>query len=107
MPASLFNIVMRLVDITNIYTVGTLGDPAKIGGVGMGNMIMALFGLSIFSGLNSALDTLVTGAGNLTLCGVYLNRGRLVILCCFVPIVVIVLHTEDIMIALSQDPKVS
>ena len=101
---------MRLVDITNIYTVGKLGDPAKIGGVGMGNMIMALFGLSIFSGLNSALDTLVSqaaGAGNLTLCGVYLNRGRLVILSCFVPIVVIVFNTENIMIAFSQDPRVS
>ena len=46
----------------------------------------------MFVGLNGALETLVSqsyGSGNLKLCGVYLNRGRFVLLCSFIPVAVI------------------
>ena len=55
----------------------------------MGNMIQNMFGLSIVCGFNGALETLVSqayGSGNLRLCGVYLNRGRFILLMAFVPI---------------------
>lgn len=53
-------------------------------------------------GLNSALDTLISqaaGAGNLELCGKYLNRGRFILCCMFVPIAILLGFTENILIA--------
>ena len=62
--------------IMNLSFIGHLNDPAKLSGVGLGNMTNNLCALSIIMGFNSALDTLVSqaaGAGNIELSGVYLN----------------------------------
>ena len=58
--------------------IGQLDDPAKLAGVGMGNMIVTIFGLSVIFRMNEAIETLVSqafGSNNLRLCGMYLNRG--------------------------------
>ena len=76
----------------------------------MGNMTQNLLGLSIILGFNSTLDTLVSqaaGAGNHELCGVYLNRGRFILAILCVPIVITLLHTENILLLLKQDPQVA
>lgn len=39
--------------------------------------------------------------------GVYLNRGRFVITCALVPIIIALWFAEDILIATGQDPLVS
>ena len=44
----------------NLIFVGHLNEPAMIAGVGMGNMIQNMIGMSMFVGLNSALETLVS-----------------------------------------------
>jgi len=47
-----------------------------VAAVGLGNVIINCFVISIFWSLNSSIDTLASqayGAGNLKLCGVYLN----------------------------------
>ena len=65
-----------------------------IAGVGMGNMIMNMIGMSVIIGINGALETLCSqsyGANNLRLCGIYLNRSRFVLLMCFIPISLILL----------------
>ena len=62
----------------------------------MGNMILNLFGMGMFYGLNSALETLVSqayGAKNLYLCGVYLQRGRVIITLFYIPIMMIFLSS--------------
>ena len=81
-----------------------------LAGVGMGNMTQNLCGLSIILGFNSSIDTLVSrsaGAGDLKMCGVYLNRGRFVMTVIFVPIVFIIMNTESLLISIGQDPVVS
>jgi MATE family multidrug resistance protein len=78
-----------------------LNDPAKLAGVGMGNMIMNLFGLSTVYGMNGAMETLVAhafGHGNLHLCGVYLNRARLILCIVYIPIIIILFFAEDILL---------
>jgi Na+-driven multidrug efflux pump len=58
----------------------------------MGNMIINMSAFSILFGMNGALDTLVAqayGVGDLYMCGVYLNRGRFILLCAFIPLVMI------------------
>lgn len=75
--------------------MGHLNDRTLIGGVGMAQALMSLMGMSIIMGCNSALDTLVSqsaGAGNLRLCGVYLNRARIIMTILFIPIVILSFH---------------
>ena len=62
----------------------------------MGNMILNLFGMGMFYGLNSALETLVSqayGAKNLYLCGVYLQRARMIVTLFYIPIMMLFLSS--------------
>ena len=71
--------------------LGRYDEAHLLAGIGVGNM-MTMFGLSFIMGLNSAIETLVSqakGAGNIELCGVYLNRGRFVLMLVCVPVAVI------------------
>ena len=55
--------------------IGHLNDPTVLAAAGIGNMVLNLFGMGLFYGLNSALETLVSqayGAKNMALCGLYL-----------------------------------
>jgi Na+-driven multidrug efflux pump len=61
-------------------------------------------GYSVVVGLNGALETLVSqayGAKNYDQCGVYLNRGRIVLLITFSLVFVILSHTEVILVAIN------
>ena len=90
--------------------VGRLNDKAILSGVGLGNMMQAFIGYMAIMGLNSALDTLISqaaGAGNFELCGKYLNRGRFILCCIFVPIAALLCFTEEILLATGQDTRVS
>ena len=94
----------------NLAFLGHLGDPSLIGGVGMGQACMSLMGMSIILGCNSALDTLVSqsaGAGNLKMCGVYLNRARYIMSLMFIPIIILSFYIERILIYANQDPVVA
>jgi MATE family multidrug resistance protein len=94
-PSLLCMLILMIQEMINLIFVGHLNNSAMIAGVGTGNMIQNMFGLSMFVGLNGALETLVSqsyGSGNLKLCGVYLNRGRFILLCSFVPVAMILLN---------------
>lgn len=81
-----------------------------IAGAGMGSVCMNFMGWSLLIGLNSALDTLISqagGYGNLELCGVYLNRGRFIMTCLFVPIIFFSTKMEGVLVYLGQNPVVA
>lgn len=84
--------------------------PAMTAGVGIGTMTANFFGMSIILGYNSALDTLLSqsrGAGNLKMCGIYLNQGRILMTIMFVPIVLVLMMTRKILVAIGQDEEVA
>jgi MATE family multidrug resistance protein len=65
--------------------------------------------MAVAESLNSALETLVPqafGAGNLTLCGVYLNGGRLLITVVIIPIFIAIQFLDKFYISLGQDEQV-
>ena len=98
---------MLLTGIANTIFAGSLDNATKLAGVGLGNAILNMFCLAICMGMNGALDTLVSqafGYGNLVLCGVYLNRARLIGTLTFIPLAVLLLCSEPILIKLGQDP---
>lgn len=55
-------------EVVNLAFVGQLNDAAMLAGVGLGNTILNMCGMSIILGLNLALETFVSqsfGQGNL------------------------------------------
>ena len=81
-----------------------------LSGVGLANMSMAFLVYMLMMGLNSALDTLISnaaGAGNVQLCGVYLNRGRFILCCVFTPLILAMVNVESILLFFKQDKDVA
>lgn len=61
--------------------VGHFGDANLVTGVALGNMFFYTFGLTVVFGFNSVIETLASqtyGQNDFYLCGIYLNRGRMV-----------------------------
>jgi MATE family multidrug resistance protein len=89
---------------------GHLGDSTIVAAVGLGNMYINVFYLAIVIGMNGTISTFVSqayGAGQLRMCGIYLNRGRIVI-ACFIPLfVVLSCLAGKIFVLIQQDPDAS
>ena len=91
LPNIIIAIVIRLQETVNIIFLGKLEDSDLLAGMGIGLTMINLMGMSLVKGINMALETLVSqaaGAGNLELCGVYLNRGRFVMSMIFVVVII-------------------
>ena len=94
----------------NIVYAGKLNDAHKLAGLGLGSCMLLCLTSYIIEGMNGALETLVAqayGAGQLHLCGVYLNRARVINTVIFVPLLIILLFTKPILEALGQDQEVT
>ena len=74
-------------------------------------MFTTIIGLALACGMNSTLTTLISqtyGQHNLHLCGVYLNRARVIVTLLFVPIIIILLLSEHIFVGLlGLDPEIA
>ena len=93
-PATVTVLVNVLVVTTNLVFVGHLNDSTKMASVGLGNMIIFIFANAAFIGMNSGMETLVSqayGAKNLTLCGQYYQRGRIIVMLYWIPLALIFL----------------
>ena len=109
------SIVTNLLGFASIVTqtvfAGTLKDPINLAVVGLAGTFCAIMVLSLMLGLNSAQETLTSqafGAGNLRLCGVYLNRGHFILIAFFIPLAIIpACFAESIFLLIGQDPEVS
>ena len=70
--------------INIIYVSRFQGDTdAKIGAIGLGNVVIAMFGVASYIGLNGALNALTAqafGSNQLELCGIYLQQARVVLI---------------------------
>ena len=78
--------------------------------VGLGNTTQNLCCLSIVLGFNGALDTLVSqaaGQAKYELCGVYRNRGIVVVTLLFIPISAILINCDKILITFGQHKEVA
>ena len=76
----------------------------------MGNLWINVCGLSILVGLNSGVATFVSqsiGQKNLKLCGVYLNRGRIVAMLSFIPISILMFEAGTFFGLMNIDSVVS
>jgi len=96
----------------DVYFIGLLKNVAMTSGVGLGNMIVNLFGIQTFIGLNGAIETLVpqamTGQNrNYEEIGTLLSRGRILICISFLPMLLMFMNSEGVLILLKQDKTVA
>lgn len=90
---------------------GHMDDPNMVASAGMGQTTVNIVVFSVMVGLNGAIETLASqayGNGQKELCGVYLNRGRMVQLAfglplCFLPF----FYGEQMLLAIGQDADVA
>ena len=104
-PTIISCLFMQLTYFINTIYAGKLNDESKLAGIGLGTSFLECLTLYIIMGMNGALETLVAqayGADQLVLCGVYLNRARVINTVIFLPLMFILLFTKPILSALGQ-----
>ena len=87
------------VEVINTAFVGHLGSEAMMAGVGIANMFLNVIGLSVMFGVNGTLNTVVSqafGQENYKLCGVYLNRARIIVTLLQVPLLAILFNARPL-----------
>ena len=95
-----------LQETLNIVIVALMQDNIQQDAVGLGNTIISLAGIAVFTGLNNALNTFSSqafGANRIELCGVYLWRARIVFVGGYIICSPIFIFSRQILIALGQD----
>ena len=109
LPAITECIFMHLGILIITLFANNLSDTA-LAGVGIGSAFNELLCITLLTGLNQAQQTLVSqayGYGNLSLCGVLLNRGRIIVILIFVPLTLMMSYSDSILEALNQDAEVT
>ena len=109
LPTIISCLFMQLTYFINTVYAGHLNDESKLAGLGLGTCLLECLTLYIIMGMNGALETLVAhayGANQLVLCGVYLNRARVINTVLFIPLVSILLFTRQILTFVGQDESV-
>ena len=59
-PATLATVLMFIQETINLIFIGNLNEPSKLAAVGMGNIILNMFAIGEYGGLNSSLEVLVS-----------------------------------------------
>ena len=99
-------VIFYAMEVINMYFAGHLNDTAMLAGIGLGNMSFNLFAMSFAESFNSSIDVLGSqayGAGNLRLCGIYLNRGRLISMLIMAPCLLVLMNIKHFYLAMGQD----
>ena len=60
LPLVISFLMMNIQEQINLIFIGNLQDPAKLSGIGVGNMVMNLLPYALMIGINTALETLVS-----------------------------------------------
>ena len=110
-PAVCTNLLGYITVLSNTIFAARMNDPVKLAVIGLANVCHTIMILSLLIGLNAAQETLTSqayGRGDLRLCGVYLNRGRVILVAFFIPLALgPAFFAEQIFLAIGQDPEVS
>ena len=111
LPAICTDVLGQLTIFSSTIFAANMNDPVMLAIVGLSNAYLSIMILAPILGLNTAQDTLTSqafGRGDLHLCGIYLSRGRLILITFFLTLGVgPALFSQKIFLAIGQDPEVS
>ncbi|KAJ9062447.1 ethionine resistance protein [Entomophthora muscae] len=110
LPVSLGYVIEFMNPFISTYAVASLGSEA-LASSAISSMFANVTGWSIVFGMTTSLDTLCsqafTGAEDVKILGVYLQRGFLVTISLFLPVSLIWWHAEELLLAIGQEPGLS
>ena len=103
-PSVLTSTCSYIPPIINGVFAGRMDRPVYLASMGLTDVCCNVMVYSLLIGLNGAQEMFTAqafGAGNLQLCGAYLNRGMLILIAFFLPIALVaVVFGEEILLAL-------
>ena len=105
--AILFQVI---IEVINVAFVGNLNDPDAVATLGLSVLTLNAFIIAPGYGILGGIDVLVaTAYGNKQyyLCGVYLNRARIIQLLVTLPFMILLIFCKPLFKFMGQDPKVS
>ena len=105
--AILFQVI---IEVINVAFVGNLNDPDAVATLGLSVLTLNAFIIAPGYGILGGIDVLVaTAYGNKQyyLCGVYLNRARIIQLLVTLPFMILLIFCKPLFKIMGQDPKVS
>lgn len=73
-------------------------------------MLLNVLVFAITMGLNGTIESFVSwayGQGNKELCGIWLNRARIVVTSTLIPTIILFLFIDHILIGLKQDAEIA
>ncbi|KAJ1659933.1 ethionine resistance protein [Dispira simplex] len=110
LPVTGAYILQYSIAASSVFFIGHLGA-VELAAAALGNMFASVTGYAIASGLNTALDTLCsqayTGADDVRMVGVHLQRGLVLMAMLMLPVSVVWWNAETIFLALHQDPTLA
>ena len=98
-----------MVQLLNILFVGQMSS-SLLAGVGLGNMLLNVLIFAITMGLNGTIESFVAwsfGQNQKAMCGIHLNRARIIVTAYLMPTTILFLLMDSILIACAQDPAIS
>ena len=93
----------------NIFYVGQMSSDL-LAGVGLGNMLLNVLVFAVTMGLNGTIESFVSwsyGKNDYKMCGIHLNRARVIVTAVLIPVMVLFLFMDPILRALKQDPQIA
>ncbi|OEL21224.1 Protein DETOXIFICATION 16 [Dichanthelium oligosanthes] len=102
-------LLQNIINILSLMFVGHLGE-LPLAGASLANSVASVTGISITTGMATALDTLcgqAFGARQHHLLGVYKQRAMVVLGLTCVPIALVWAQTGRILVLLGQDPRIA
>ena len=73
-------------------------------------MLLNVLVFAITMGLNGTLETFVAwsfGNGNSKMCGIHMNRARVVVSLILVPVIMLFIWIDNVLVSLGQDAEIS
>ncbi|KXN71896.1 MATE efflux family protein [Conidiobolus coronatus NRRL 28638] len=110
-PVFLGSIVQKMIAYSSLFFIGQYLGKEEMAAASLSNMFATITGWSLALSMSSVLNTLCsqafTGSSDLSLVGVYLQRGILITCSMFIPIGIVWWNTEYILNLLGVDAQLA
>lgn len=107
LPAIASLVTDMINETINIFFIGRLSNPELLSAIGIAISFMNVFFFSVLYGLASSLETLCSqayGRHDNILCGLFLNKARVIFTICLLPFLIVIFYTEPILNFVGIDP---
>ena len=96
--------------MVNLAMIGSRYDAQTVNGLGLSNLLIGMIPFTVMIGFNGALDTFLSqtfGSQDYQKAGLYVKTAQLLMICFFIPLLIVFLNTKDLLVSIGQDEEAS